>query len=188
MGSRHLPLTRVEQVKVGGRLGSGSRAGAYHPPGGGGSPAAARSERRRRGGVITVAWIEPTGPSRSGRPDDRLHEIREKKSSTAELSRRLKPRQFRLELKAQLRAFWRLIPSRRASRVALPRKRERKCDRHRYRNFPLDIGPPFRYKPPILLTKGRLLEASLKTERVRRLRADLHSAPGRLCASCLPAL
>jgi hypothetical protein len=40
----------------------------------------------------------------------------------------------------------------------------------------------------IALTKGRVLEAHLNAERVRFLRADLHSAPGRLRASFTPVL
>ena len=43
-------------------------------------------------------------------------------------------------------------------------------------------------KAKILLTKGRLPEASREVERVRFPRADLQSAPGRLRASCPPVL
>src|ERR1700683_1024913 len=52
----------------------------------------------------------------------------------------------------------------------------------------LDICHRFRYRRRILLIDGRLPEASLKTEQERFPRADLHSAPGRLWASCSPVL
>ena len=40
--------------------------------------AGCRSGESGAGGAWSVTWIEPTGPARSGRPDDRLREIRER--------------------------------------------------------------------------------------------------------------
>ena len=52
----------------------------------------------------------------------------------------------------------------------------------------LDIRPHIGYIRRISLIEGRFLGASYKAERVRRLRADLQPAPGRLRASFTPVL
>ncbi len=52
----------------------------------------------------------------------------------------------------------------------------------------LDNCHYFSYILRISLIEGRLPEVGLKTERVRCPRAELRSAPGRLRASCRPAL